>query len=132
MNTLRLRRGGPRASIARAHRSRPGFPCTCAVQGDQQGRAKPLFVQLALEPIWKVGGGRCFHACMHVGFLLLSATNIAIPLRCCPLQAYSACEQGADHAAVLGRMVQGLGLAGVPPRALQHPDARAALRSVLR
>lgn len=48
------------------------------------------------------------------------------------LQAYSACEQGADHAAVLGRMVQGLGLAGVPPRALQHPDARSALRSVLR
>jgi hypothetical protein len=33
---------------------------------------------------------------------------------------------------VLGRMVAGLGLAGVPPRALQHPDARAALRAVLR
>ena len=25
------------------------------IKGDQQGRAKPLFVQLALEPIWKVG-----------------------------------------------------------------------------
>lgn len=49
-----------------------------------------------------------------------------------PPQAYSACEAGADHGAILGRIVQGLGLAGVPPRALQHPDARAALRSVLR
>jgi hypothetical protein len=32
------------------------------IKGEQQGRAKPLFVQLALEPIWKVcmgvkGGG---------------------------------------------------------------------------
>lgn len=26
------------------------------IKADQQGRAKPLFVQLALEPIWKVGG----------------------------------------------------------------------------
>ena len=24
------------------------------IKADQQGRAKPLFVQLALEPIWKV------------------------------------------------------------------------------
>ncbi|KAL4448964.1 hypothetical protein ABPG77_007681 [Micractinium sp. CCAP 211/92] len=69
------------------------------IRGELAGRAKPLFVQLALEPIWK---------------------------------AYSACEAGADHGAILGRIVQGLGLAGVPPRALQHPDARAALRSVLR
>ena len=26
------------------------------IRGDAAGRAKPLFVQLALEPIWKVGG----------------------------------------------------------------------------
>ena len=54
----------------------------------------------------------------------------SLPLPC--VQAYSACEQGADHGAVLGRMVAGLGLAGIPQRALQHPDPRAALRSVLR
>ncbi|PRW32859.1 ribosomal S5 Elongation factor G III V family [Chlorella sorokiniana] len=69
------------------------------IKSDQQGRAKPLFVQLALEPIWK---------------------------------AYGACEQGADHTAILGRIVQGLGLSSITPRVLQHPDARAALRSVLR
>lgn len=47
-------------------------------------------------------------------------------------QAYGACEPGEDHAAVLGRIVQGLGLAAVTPRMLAHPDARVALRSVLR
>ena len=25
------------------------------IRAEQQGRARPLFVQLALEPIWKVG-----------------------------------------------------------------------------
>lgn len=48
-----------------------------------------------------------------------------------PTQAYGACEQGTDHAAVLGRIVQGLGLSRVMPRALAHPDPRIALRSVL-
>jgi ribosome assembly protein 1 len=27
------------------------------IKASQQGRMKPLFVQLALEPIWKVGEG---------------------------------------------------------------------------
>lgn len=29
------------------------------IKQDQYGRAKPLFVQLALEPLWKVRWGRC-------------------------------------------------------------------------
>ncbi|GAB4820198.1 hypothetical protein N2152v2_007244 [Parachlorella kessleri] len=70
------------------------------IQQSQYGTVKPLFVQLALEPLWK---------------------------------AYGACEPGEDHKALLAKMVAGLGLGGrVTERALAHPEARAALRAVLR
>ena len=148
------------------------------IRGEQQGRAKPLFVQLALEPIWKVRGLRDARGKGHLSLLVcvcvcdwvavgrwagrpeleLAAWVLAglgqlgkqegcapapqlldlsprwslCPLPALPVQAYGACEAGADHAAILGRMVAGLGLAGVPPRAVQHSDPRAALRSVMR
>lgn len=69
------------------------------IKADARGKLKPLFVQLALDPLWK---------------------------------AYAACDPGEDHAAVLGKMVQGLGLPQTLERAIQHSDARTALRSVLR
>ena len=54
------------------------------------------------------------------------------PLPPC-LQAYGACEPGENHKALLSKMVAGLGLrARVGERAIAHPDARAALRAVLR
>lgn len=46
-------------------------------------------------------------------------------------KAYSACEPGADVAGVLGPIVKGRGLQ-VPPRAMEHPEPRQVLRSVLR
>lgn len=50
-----------------------------------------------------------------------------------PMQAYGACEPGADHRGLLTKMVAGLGLsARVSERAIGHPEARAALRAVLR
>lgn len=130
------------------------------IKSDQAGRAKPLFVQLALEPIWKVSGSwgarsrgglggrgsnrRCLIPAQHtqtcnmvdrLSCAFCASRPPTIPWHPCPhllMQAYSACEQGADHTAILGRMVQGLGLAGMTPRMLAHPDPRVALRSVLR
>jgi len=69
------------------------------IKASQRGRVKPLFVSLALDPIWK---------------------------------AYTACDLGEDHVAILGKVIQGLGLQGIPERALSTPDARSALRSVFR
>lgn len=69
------------------------------IKASQRGRIKPLFVSLALDPIWK---------------------------------AYTACDPGEDHGAILGRVIQGLGLKGISERALSTPDARSALRSVFR
>lgn len=69
------------------------------IKASLRGRVNPLFVSLALDPIWK---------------------------------AYTACDPGEDHVAILGRVIQGLGLQGIPERALSTPDARSALRSVLR
>ncbi|EFJ51620.1 hypothetical protein VOLCADRAFT_56931, partial [Volvox carteri f. nagariensis] len=64
------------------------------------GKLKPMFVQFALEPIWK---------------------------------AYSVCDPGEDVGGVLGAIVRSRGLGGlVPTKALEHPDPRQALRSVLR
>lgn len=48
------------------------------------------------------------------------------------VQAYAACEPGEDHKAALGKMVSGLGLQNVSERAIAHPEARQALRAVLR
>ena len=49
------------------------------------------------------------------------------------MQAYGACEPGENHKALLAKMVAGLGLGGrVSERALAHPEARSALRAVLR
>ena len=70
------------------------------IKSDQRGRAKPLFVSLALEPLWK---------------------------------AYTACDPGEDHTAILGKIVNGLGLKNIiSERAISGSDARAALRTVLR
>lgn len=70
------------------------------IKDSKDGRMKPLFVQLALEPIWK---------------------------------AYSCCHAGEDSKAVLEKIVRSLGLQErVPDKVLGHPDARQALRSVLR
>ncbi len=69
------------------------------IKASQRGRVKPLFVSLALDPIWK---------------------------------AYTACDPGEDYVAILGRIIQGLDLQGITERALSTPDARSALRSVLR
>ncbi|GLC55413.1 hypothetical protein PLESTB_000984700 [Pleodorina starrii] len=68
--------------------------------GGGGGKLKPMFVQFALEPIWK---------------------------------AYSVCDPGEDVGGVLGAIVRSRGLGGlVPHKALEHPDPRQALRSVLR
>ncbi|KAK9830922.1 hypothetical protein WJX81_005694 [Elliptochloris bilobata] len=69
------------------------------IRPEQQGKAKPLFVQLALDPLWR---------------------------------AYEACAPGADARSVLERIVKGLALEQVPAKALVHPEARTALRAVLR
>ncbi|GFR43096.1 hypothetical protein Agub_g3927, partial [Astrephomene gubernaculifera] len=68
--------------------------------GSGGSKLKPMFVQFALEPIWK---------------------------------AYSVCDAGEDVAGVLGPIVRSRGLGPLlAPRALEHPDPRQALRSVLR
>ncbi|GIL67389.1 hypothetical protein Vafri_20793, partial [Volvox africanus] len=68
--------------------------------GTGGGKLKPMFVQFALEPIWK---------------------------------AYSVCDPGEDVGGVLGAIVRSRGLGAlVPNKALEHPDPRQALRSVLR
>ena len=56
------------------------------------------------------------------------ATRPALPC----LQAYTACDPGSDHRGILSRIVEGLGLAGVSERAVQHPEPRSALMAVLR
>lgn len=49
------------------------------------------------------------------------------------LQAYSACEPGEDHKAILGKIAAGLGVVErVGERVMAHPEARSVLRSVLR
>ncbi|KAG2498450.1 hypothetical protein HYH03_003706 [Edaphochlamys debaryana] len=64
------------------------------------GKLKPMFVQFALEPLWK---------------------------------AYSVCDPGEDVAGVLGAIVRSRGLGPlVPAKALEHPEPKQALRSVLR
>lgn len=47
-------------------------------------------------------------------------------------KAYKACDPEEDHVAVLGKIIQGLGLKNIPERSISTPDSRSALRSVLR
>ncbi|KAK9869094.1 hypothetical protein WJX84_011258 [Apatococcus fuscideae] len=69
------------------------------IKRDQQHKYKPLFVQLALEPLWK---------------------------------AYEVLERGADHKALLQNMAKRLDLKQVSEKALGHPDAKQALKTMLR
>ncbi|KAK9818827.1 hypothetical protein WJX74_007698 [Apatococcus lobatus] len=69
------------------------------IKRDQQQKYKPLFVQLALEPLWK---------------------------------AYEVLERGADHKAMLLSMAKRLDLKQVSEKALGHPDAKQALKTMLR
>jgi hypothetical protein len=100
------------------------------------GGAKPMFVQFALEPIWKARGPRCCCCCCVAGgrrprAARSLARSLALPLFAHGPQAYTACDPGADVAAILAPIVKGRGLGQVTPKALAG-DARQALRSVLR
>lgn len=123
-----------------------------------EAKAKPMFVQFILEPLWKVGErwgvGReglgvdkatsnvmdaiarmsegfkeqRLQVCSHSHFRPVRFSHADPPLSTAALQAYTVLD-GEDVGAVLSAIVKGRGLGVlVAPRALEHPVPKEALR----